>query len=194
MASDPGLRAPTSRRRPLIVICLGLLVSVATVACSGDDSSQSTQTTTTVAPSTTTTTEPSLEQGRQVEPLYYEPSVGDCFDRRKVFGPDNKQTEVILRLDCQLPHEFEIFATVEFPLPEDGDTAWPGDEALRDLARSTCPAAFETYVGAPYETSVLEMGYLLPPEDNFGVNQLIGCSVYDPVPDRTAGTLQGSAR
>ena len=35
-------------------------------------------------------------------------------------------------------------------------------------------------MGTPYETSVLEIGYVLPPEDNFYANQVIGCYLYDP--------------
>ena len=181
-----------------------LAAALLLAGCSGDDSGQSTDTTTTVAPSTTTTTEPPLEEGREQDPLYFVPAVGDCFDRRKVPGADNKQVDIILQLDCQLPHQYEIFATLDFPLPEDGDRTWPGDEPVRNFARAQCPATFPDYIGKPYETSVLEIGHLLPPEDNFYANQTIGCYVYDPtqetmvdgraVQGRTAGTAQGSAR
>jgi len=175
------------------VLVLATVVAVGAAACSGDDEATP-ATTTTVAPSTTTTIEPALEEGRQLDPLSYVPAVGDCFDRRQVPGAANKQVDVILRLDCQLPHQFEIYATVEFPLPEDGDTTWPGDDAVRQVARAQCARPFDDYVGMLYETSELEIGYLLPPEDNFGVNQLIGCYVFDPAHDRTAGTAQGAAR
>jgi len=163
-------------------------------ACSGDDSDQSAATTTTEAPTTTTTTEPPLDAGTQKEPLYFVPSIGDCFDKRKVPGADNKQVDTILLLDCQLPHQYETFATLEYPLPEDGDTTWPGDEAVRNHARGSCPATFEAYVGKSYETSIFEIGHLLPPEDNFAANQVIGCYLYDPTHDRSAGTAQGSGR
>lgn len=173
--------------------------------CSGDDDGTAADTTTTVAPETTTTTEPPLEEGTQFEPLYYEPVVGECFDRRKVPGADGtKLVDTILRLDCQLLHQYETFATLEYPLPDDGDTTWPGDEAVRNHARGSCPAYFEDYVGTPYETSVLEIGLLLPPEKNFAANQTIGCYVYDPtqvvvvdgrqLQGRTAGTARGSGR
>lgn len=180
------------RRSAVLVVATVVVAGAA--ACSGDDEAPP-DTTTTVAPSTTTTTiEPALEEGRQVDPLYYVPAIGDCFDRRQVPGADNKQVDIILRLDCQLAHQFEIYATVEFALPEDGDTTWPGDDAVRQVARSQCAPPFDEYVGMPYETSKLEIGYLLPPEDNFGVNQLIGCYVFDPAHDRSAGSAQGAAR
>ena len=165
---------------------------------------QSEETTTTVAPETTTTTEAPLDERAQKDPLYFVPTVGTCYDKRKVPGADNKLVDTILLLDCQVPHQYEIFATLDFPLPEDGDTTWPGDEAVRSFARANCPAAFEAYVGKPYETSVLEIGHQLPPEGNFYANQVIGCTVYDPTKDqviegrpvqgRTSGTAQGSAR
>lgn len=179
--------------RRCVAPALLALVVLGAAACSGDDEAPPDTTTTTVE-STTTTVEPALEEGRQVDPLYYVPTVGDCFDRRQVPGADNKQVDVILRLDCQLPHQFEVYATVEFPLPEDGDTTWPGDDPLRELARARCAKPFDDYVGMPYETSQLEIGYLLPPEDNFAVNQVIGCYLFDPVPDRSAGSAQGAAR
>ncbi len=175
-------------------VLAAVLVLTLASACSGDDTERSGETTTTVAPETTTTTEPPLDEGSQVDPLYYVPTVGDCFDRREITGSDNKQADVLLMLDCQLLHQYEIFATVAYPLPEGGDTAWPGDDAVRDVARADCSTFFEAYIGAPYETSAFEMGYLLPPEDNFGVNQLIGCYVYDPTHDRTAGSAQRAAR
>jgi hypothetical protein len=199
---------PRTRARPrraaLVAIAGAIAVGLLLTGCSGDDTEQSSETTTPIPPSTTTTTEPPLDAGRQLEPLYFVPSVGDCFDRRKVPGADNKQVDVILALDCQLPHQYEIFGTIEYPLPEDGDTTWPGDEAVRNYARAHCPELFEDYVGKPYETSVLEIGHLLPPEKNFYANQVIGCYVYDPTQDhvvegravqgRTAGTAQGTAR
>lgn len=195
-------RPPRARRGALA--CGLIALALVAGACSGDDSQQSEDTTTTVAPTTTSTTEPALDAGDQEDPLYFVPEVGDCFDKRKVDGADNKQVDVILRLDCQLPHQYEIFSTLEFPIPEDGDTTWPGDEALRDHARANCWAEFESYIGKPFETSVLEIGYQLPPEDNFYANQIIGCYVYDPTQDqvvdgiqvrgRTAGSARGSAR
>jgi hypothetical protein len=189
-----------------VVGLVGALVALALLAgaCSGDDSQQSEETTTTVAPTTTSTTEAPLDERAQKDPLYFVPEVGTCYDKRKVDGADNKQVDTILLLDCQLPHQYEIFATLDFPSPEDGDRTWPGDEALRDFARANCSATFEEYVGEPYETSVLEIGYQLPPEDNFYANQVVGCYVYDPSKDqvvdgrpvqgRTAGTARGSAR
>jgi hypothetical protein len=171
-----------------------VVLLVLTAACAGDDGDTAADTTTTATPETTTTTEPALEEGTQLEPLYFVPTVGDCFDRRKVPGAENKQVDVILALDCQLLHQYEIFATIDYPLPEDGDTTWPGDELVRNHARGSCPAYFEEYVGAPYETSAFEIGHLLPPEKNFLANQTIGCYVYDPTHERTAGSARGAAR
>ena len=186
---------PRSLRRSFGVAVVAVVALLGAGACSGDDSDLSAETTTTAAPETTTTTEPPIEAGTQLDPLYYVPEVGECFDRRKVVPEfEEKQIDVILLLDCQLLHQFEIFGVVEFPLPEDGDTSWPGDDAVRDVARAECSKQFDDYVGAPYETSQLEIGYVLPPEDNFSMNQLIGCYLYDPAHDRTAGSAQGAAR
>ena len=196
----PRTRGRVATSGLVVTLALGLALS----ACSGDEGDQPAATTTTEVPTPTTTTEPPLDAGTQKEPLYFVPSVGNCFDRRKVPGADNKQVDTILLLDCQLPHQYEIFATLEYPLPEDGDPEWPGDEAVRNYARAQCPGSFEAYVGKPYETSAFEIGHLLPPEDNFYANQVIGCYVYDPTQDhvvegrpvqgRTAGTARGTGR
>lgn len=172
------------------LVAVGLLGG----ACSGGDDEPAPTTTTTEAPATTTTTEPPLEAGTQLDPDLFTFSVGDCFDRRKVPGSDNKQVEVILTLDCQLPHQFEVYATLDYPVPEDDETTWPGDEALRTFARAECTAPFEDYVGAPYETSDFEIGFLLPPEASFSYDQTVGCYVYDPAHERSSGTARGAAR
>ena len=185
---------PRTLRRSVGAVALGAVALLGAAACSGGDD-QVVATTTTAPPETTTTTEPPIEAGRQEDPLYFVPEVGGCFDRRKVVPEfEEKQIDVILALDCQLLHQYEIFAVVPFPLPEDGDTTWPGDDAVRTVARAECPKQFDDYVGAPYETSQLEIGYVLPPEDNFAMNQLIGCYLYDPAHTRTEGSAQGAAR
>ena len=108
--------------------------------------------------------------------------------RRPPAPPEDNATprgsnELILRLDCELPHQYEVFAVVEGGLPGE-----PDELALIAAAKLLCPPAFAVYVGTPYQTSELEIGRLLPSADQLA-NQVIGCLAFDP-----AGKLVGSVR
>jgi hypothetical protein len=87
---------------------------------------------------------------------------------------------------CSQPHSEEIYAVV--PLPE-GD--FPGDEAVAVQADEGCTAEFESFVGLPYEESVLYYNYLYPSDEQSwnGGYRWATCSVYDP-----AGEVRGSLR
>jgi hypothetical protein len=162
-------------------------------ACTGGGGPDTVATTTTVAPETTTTTEPALDAGTQV--FVYTPEVGDCFDRRQL-PPEaagaGGQTEIVLLLDCALPHQNEVFALVDHP---GSGEPFPGEEALEAFAQRECPASFEGFVGRAYEVSDLEIGFHFPTEANWSAgSRTIGCYVYDLDGDKLVGSMQGSGR
>lgn len=171
-------------------------------ACSSSSSSQtatsiSTTTSSTVAPeSTSTTIEPESGVGRLS--YVYGPIVGDCIDLRsmatgkaRTITPVPTQDaslksdkDVMLRLSCDLPHQYEVIAVFDGP-PEASSA-----EQLIALAKRKCPAEFLNYLGTSYSKSSLEMGWVIPPENqrNRGV-RIVGCTVFDP-----KGKLVGSVR
>jgi hypothetical protein len=170
-----------------------LLVGLLSASCSGSVGGGADETSTTVAPETTTTTEAPLEAGRQV--FVYTPAVGQCFDRRELeerpaTGP--QQTDIVLLLDCGLPHQNEVFDVLEM---RDAGPGYPGETAMNAYARRTCPQRFEEYVGTSYEVSVLEIGYYLPSSSEWdsGARRL-GCYLYDVNGDRLTGSMRGSMR
>lgn len=174
-------------------VALGLLLLA---GCSGQETTSTSTTTGTAAPiETTTTTEVPLGNGKQV--YVYSPAVGDCFDKRKVPGQNTKLTEVILILDCAEPHEFEVFAVVEYPAPDlkSADPKardFPEDELLRKYAKTECPKRYQDYVGQRYELSKLELAYVLPTKANWPGNRKIGCDLFDATGHRLAGTVKNS--
>lgn len=176
--------------RSLVVGVVGLAIMS---SCSGDSGPGAVATTTTVAPETTTTTEPPVDAGTQV--FVYTPEVGDCFDRRQLPAEQagaGGQTEIVLLLDCALPHQNEVFALVDYP---SSGEPFPGEEALEAFAQRECPASFEGFVGRPYEVSELEIGFHFPTESNWSAgSRVIGCYVYDLDGDKLIGSMQGSAR
>lgn len=97
------LRAPTGA----VAILVAALAAGAS-GCSGDDPGATPGSTGTRPPDTSPpTTEAPLEAGEQL--YVYVPEVGDCFDRR-VLGEEQGGEEIVLRLDCDLPHQYEVFA------------------------------------------------------------------------------------
>jgi hypothetical protein len=169
-----------------------LLASVGGGCSSSRDGSLPSAETTSI-PASTTTTEPPLDVGRQV--FVYTPTVGECFDRRQLderpaTGP--QQTDIVLVLDCSLPHQNEVFSVIEMP---SSSREYPGEPAMRDVARAGCTNGFEAYVGKAYETSELEVGYYLPSSNEWSSGtRRLGCYVYDVAGAKLVGSMQGSAR
>ncbi len=174
-------------------LTLALATGFLSTGCtSGNDSSSST-TVTTAVPETTTTTEPPLEAGRQV--FVFTPAVGQCFDRRSLderpaTGP--QQTDIVLVLDCSLPHQNEVFDILKMP---DNPRDYPGETAMKDFARSHCTTNFLSYVGRPYEVSALEVGYYLPSSNEWDQGaRTLGCYVYNVSGDKLVGSVQGTGQ
>jgi hypothetical protein len=177
-------------RRWLVLVTMAAIGVLA--SCSGDGDPTAV-TTTTAVPETTTTTEPPLEAGREV--FVYTPAVGQCFDRRDLeerpeSGP--QQTEIVLVLDCSLPHENEVFDVLSLP---GAGSDYPGEPAMQAFARAGCTANFAAFVGRSYETSALEVGYYLPSSNEWdsGARRL-GCYVYDLNRNKLVGSVRGSGR
>jgi hypothetical protein len=180
-------RVPLRKRAALGLGLLLLSPMAVAVGCSsGDGAAPPDTTNTTVPPETTTTAEPPLSAGTQV--FFYVPEPGECIDKRT---PDPTKTdEVILKLDCPLPHELEVFGSVDVPTKD-----FPGEPAMQDQAKVACPKLFASYVGVPYETSRWEMGYLVPSLGTWAntTKHVVGCYLYDKTGAKLEGTKKGSA-
>lgn len=142
----------------------------------------------------TSTTEAPLDAGKQI--FVYTPEVGDCFDRREVAGPGGAMNEVVLVLDCELPHQFEVFAVLEYPvdpvaLADPNTKTWPGDETLRKWAKAECPRHVRDYVGVEYELSRYEVTFRVPTEDTWLSDRTVTCLIEAPGDNQR---LSGSAR
>lgn len=198
----PRVRRPA----PLLFAAVAVLAGLAGCSTTSGGTPVTLSTTTTVpagdaGPTTTTTAEPPASAGREF--FVYAPVEGDCIDLRATADggsattrdrPDvdatpRSKNELILRLPCELPHQYEVIAVVDAGLPRDAS-----DEALVDVAKRECPAAFATYVGVPYQDSQLEVGWVLPSTDQRARGaQQIGCLAFDP-DGKLTGSVRGTAR
>jgi Septum formation len=170
-------------------LVVSLLAAALLAGCAGSHAADQVATTTTAKAPTTTTTEAPLAAGRQIS--VYVPSVGDCFDNRTAGTPPTT-TEIVLLLACALPHENQVYATLDYP----PSPAFPGTGVLEAYAKSHCVANFAAFVGKPYETSMYGLAYQLPTEASWGngIRHVLGCLLVDPQGGRLTGTAQGSAK
>jgi hypothetical protein len=99
--------------------------------------------------------------------------------------PRAEEVSSVQSVPCSEPHSEEIYAAVTLP---EGD--YPGTEAMDAQADELCAAEFESFVGLPYEESVLYLTYLTPTRESWSEgDREVVCSVYDP-----AGEVSGSLR
>jgi len=207
---DTTCSVPTTTRlrmwRRHVAVTVLLVVAVAACTTSSQPASKSVTTTTASATpqsTTSTTLEPEAGVGRLA--YVYGPVVGDCIDLRSMAtgravttralpGQDATQKsdkDVILRMGCDLPHQYEVMAVLDAGLPRDPA---PTLEQLSAVARKRCPATFASYVGIGYPESSLEIGWILPSPEQMGRGvQQFGCLAFDPN-GKLVGAVRGSRR
>lgn len=112
--------------------------------------------------------------------------VGDCLEDASFSG----EVMDVPIVPCSEPHDAEAYLSSLLP---DGD--FPGDEAVQAEADEACAgAAFEEFVGLPFEESTLSYTYLSPTEASWAAaDREILCMVLDPA-GKTEGSLEGSKK
>jgi Septum formation len=116
--------------------------------------------------------------------------VGDCVRIPRADVP----VEDWQGLDCNAPHEAEVFATgtVNRRVGE----PYPGRESFIPLAEEQCKAEFVRYVGVPFDQSELRMGVYFPTVRNWTSenDRGYGCIVYQDTYALINGSLQNAKR
>ncbi|WP_229054784.1 septum formation family protein [Aeromicrobium sp. Leaf350] len=120
----------------------------------------------------------------------FEIQVGDCYNFPDE-SANSTEVETLSALPCDQPHQAEAYHEVEI----DGDD-FPGAPAVEEQADAACLDAFEPFVGAPYDTSVLDFTYLAPTEASWEQldDRLVSCLIVDTENPEVTGSLQGAAR
>jgi hypothetical protein len=113
-------------------------------------------------------------------------SVGDCLTEPAESG----EVSDVPIVPCSEPHDAEIYH--DFTL---GGTEFPGDEEVTRLADEGCIAAFEGFVGLPFEQSTLELSYYSPTETSWNQleDRLVSCLIFAPE-GPSSGSLEDATR
>jgi hypothetical protein len=174
-----------------VVLIGGLAAAVALLG--GDDETSSPPTTeapvttpTTAAPPTTTAQPPTTAAPEGPEDTnVFTLQVGDCL----VDPSSEGEVSEIPVVPCSEPHTGEIFLSHTMT-----ETALPSDAEMEGIIDETCVTQFATFVGIPYEDSVLEVSWLSPTAESWdaGDRELL-CIVNGPS-NQVVGTLEGSNR
>ncbi len=109
---------------------------------------------------------------------------GDC-----IAGTARGDVESLTAVPCDQPHGGEAYHAFDLP---GGD--YPGAEPIATAAEQGCIEGFTTFVGRPYEESVLEIAPLTPTAESWkaGDRQVL-CFIKDPERD-TTGSLANANR
>ena len=108
---------------------------------------------------------------------------GDCLKKE----PSTSAQITVELVPCSEPHREEAFANFDLK----GDK-FPGQTEVDRQAELGCTTHFKTYVGIPVERSGLQVFYLRPSKDSWGVDKGVTCMVSDGT--ATTGSFKGAKR
>jgi hypothetical protein len=115
---------------------------------------------------------------------------GTCFDDVDAFfEEDSEGVSDVPTVDCDEPHDNEVFATFDLP-----DGSYPGDDAVTTAADDGCIDRFADYVGIDYADSRFVSTYLVPTADSWadGDREVV-CFLYDIDLAKIEGSAEGMA-
>lgn len=110
-------------------------------------------------------------------------AIGDCLNDLSAL---DEVTSVPL-VDCNEPHDSEVFATTD-----SAATEFPGDSALFDELTVFCQGqAYTDFVGIPYADSIYGTSGYVPTEGSWGSgDRELLCTIGTPN-EQTTGSLKG---
>jgi hypothetical protein len=164
-ATPPASPSAARRVSPGAVVAIGLgvviLVLAAILLLGGDDD---------------TDVESSDPAGGEGSVSVFDLEVGHCFDDPDGLDAEPSVVESLETVDCDTPHDNEIFFVYDHP----GDGDYPGVEAVLEVGSTQCVEQLGTYVGGTAEESDLVAEAVLYPNETSwrGVDREIVCALY----------------
>ena len=113
--------------------------------------------------------------------------VGSCLmDISTPLGQDLSEIPLI---DCDLPHESEVYAEVTLE-----GNGFPGVDRVTETAVASCMREFAEFVGIDHSASTLDFAYYYPTPSSWAVgDRSVFCVVFEPGV-LAEGSLEGSRR
>jgi hypothetical protein len=84
---------------------------------------------------------------------------GDCLSPPEEVQAGLEQVTVV---PCAEPHTQEVFAVLDYEIPDGTDDDFPGDSEMEAYAEAECLDPFTDYVGVDYLDSTLFLTFLVP--------------------------------
>ncbi len=113
--------------------------------------------------------------------------LGACVIDRST--PDGSDVDTVEVVDCETPHDSELFALI--PVTEN---SFPGTDYLLREGGTRCQSAFDDFIGVDFTESVLDFTYYYPtPSSWVDGDRSIYCLAHDPGL-QTTGSLLGARR
>lgn len=118
--------------------------------------------------------------------------VGDCFnDSQEVLDADGNPVSLmdLEAVPCSEPHDNEVYAVFDLELK-----AFPGDDAVFEMAADECLGRFEGFVGLPYEKSILDIYPIYPTKESWleQNDREVACAVYHMDLEKLTGSMEAS--
>jgi hypothetical protein len=119
----------------------------------------------------------------QVEDL----RIGDCFTLKDTAASEVSEVDA---KPCTEAHQYEMFHKATMP-----ESDYPTEDQFSSFLADECIPAFNSYVGAPYDSSTLDIFSFTPTESLWkDGNRNVQCAVFDPSSKLVSGSLESAGR
>ncbi len=190
-------RMPTATKARRL-LAVGAAAAMLAVSCSSDGATPvDEETSDTLAPPPGVSIDPTEQGapdwvGEVVNPL--DVHLGECINKYS-WVENDQPIDLTTKVNCDGPHDREVFFETNFPA--EAGAPYPGPQLLERFANRECYREFEAFVGVPYEVSVLDLTFTVPPEPNFVDERAryrgVVCYVLSPDGEPLTGTAFQSA-
>lgn len=180
-----------------VVLAFTVLLAVAAVACSstadtdadGSGSGNELGSADGSTPPTTFDFNAAYDLGEPIK--FHQAEEGECLNEYD-WVQDRQPKNLLIALDCSLPHDKEVYAINVFDAGP--DDPYPGEELMKGIATRLCYNSFAEFVGETYEESIYDIDLTYPPRENYedpiGRYRDIICMVVTS--EQTVGSARGS--
>lgn len=185
------------RSRNPLRVALTVVFALIVVACSsasgtsedGSDDSGTGDSGTGSTPPTTFDIDAAYDLGDPIE--FYQAQEGECLNEYD-WVQDRQPRNLLIALDCSLPHDKEVFLITIFDAGP--DDPYPGEELMKDIATRKCYNSFAEFIGQTYEESEFDIDLTYPPRENYEVGKYRDITCMVTSNEQTVGSARGSGR